>query len=235
MTVKMTCFHAIPPSQDLGEQVIRLVEENITDLSMLSVPPSNHLYGIYHWALGIEVGLYISRIGRVASEPVELLLAVDDAQAGEVVGFLLYSPVPTHPDACGVNYMAVKQSRRRQGIGSALMQMMIAKYPHAELTCPVNKVPFYQSIGFQVLDSHNTQVVMNTRSYSTTGKMAVLDVSPIYHSSEAKSLHSRLVQRWGLKAMKQAEKQLDRHVAQLERQAKAFVTSIGKIPQIPAE
>lgn len=226
MTVKIMRFQASPPSHALGEQVIKLVEENITDLSMLSVPPSNHLYGIYHWALGIEVGSYMSRIGRVASEPVELLLAIDDAAGGEVVGFLLYSPVPTHPEACGVNYMAVKQSRRRRGIGSELMKEMVAQYPHAELTCSVKKVPFYQSVGFKVLDSHNTQVVMNTRSASTTGQMAVLNVSPIYESSEAKTLHNRLVQRWGLKAMTQAEKQLARHVGQLERQAKAFVDQL---------
>lgn len=223
MTVKIKRFQACPPHQALGDQVIKLVEENITDLSMLSVPPSNCLYEIYHWALGIEVDSYISRIGRVASEPVELLLAIDDAVGEEVVGFLLYSPVPTHPEACGVNYMAVKQSRRRRGIGSELMKELIAQYPHAELTCSVKKVPFYQSVGFNVLDSYNTQVVMNTRSASTTGQMAVLNVSPIYESSEAKAIHSRLVQRWGLKAMMQAEKQLTRHVGQLERQVKTFV------------
>lgn len=223
MTVRFTRFHTNPPDQAFGEQVIAIVEDNITDLSMLSVPASNHLFGIYEWALPIEIGSYMSRIGKVASEPVELLLAVDDTAGQEVVGFLLYSPVPTHRDACGVNYMAVKQNSRRRGIGSELTKRLVVQYPHTELTCAVKKVPFYESLGFQVLDAHNTQVVMNTRSASTTGLMAVLNVTALYESSDAKAIHSRLVQRWGLKAMVQAEKQLERHIGQLARQANAFV------------
>lgn len=63
----------------------------------------------------------------ITSPPSRGLCQVDDAAGEEVVGFLLYSPVPTHPEACGVNYMAVKQSRRRRGIGSELMKEMVAQ------------------------------------------------------------------------------------------------------------
>lgn len=231
--MSITRYHATPPSQVIGEKVLRLVEDNITDLSMVAVPPSNHLYEIYRWALPTEIGVYISRIGKVASEPVELLVAFDDAAPHEVVGFLLYSPVPTHPEACGVNYMAVKQSHRRRGIGTQLMKMLIGQHPHTELTCQIKKVPFYESLGLQVLDSHNTQVVMNTRSASTPGLMAVLDVKPIYESSEVREHHSALVQRWGLRAMIQAEKQLERHVAQLAQRAKAFVDAQPEAVRAP--
>lgn len=223
MAVKITRYHAAPPTQALGEQVVQLVHDNITDLSMLSVPPSNHLFEIYQWALPIEIGTYMSRIGRVASEPVELLLAIDESGPVQLIGFLLYSPVPTHPEACGVNYMAVKQSHRRQGIGTSLMKELVAQHPHVELTCPIKKVPFYESVGFQVLDTHSTQVVMNTRSASTVGQMAVLDIAPLYESSDAQAIHHRLAQRWGQKAMAQAKKQLERHAEQLARQSRAFV------------
>lgn len=219
----ISLYHAAPPINTVSVQVLQLVEDNITDLSQLSVPPSNHLYDIYRWALPVEVAGYLRRIGQVPSEPVELLVAFDDADLKVVTGFLLYCPVPSHPDACGINYMAVRQSHRGRGIGSDLMKMLIARYPHAELTCTVKKVPFYESLGFRVLDTHNTQVVMNTRSASTPGLMAVIDVAPIYESIEAREIHGRLVQRWGRREMLQAEKQLERHAALLERQARTFV------------
>jgi hypothetical protein len=37
----------------------------------------------------------------ITSPPSRGLCQVDDAAGEEVVGFLLYSPVPTHPEACG--------------------------------------------------------------------------------------------------------------------------------------
>jgi GNAT superfamily N-acetyltransferase len=216
-------YETAPPPRSVGNQVLELVADNVTDLSMFAIPPSNLLHEVYRWALPVEVGGYLQRIGSEPSEPVELIVAFADDSPSDVVGFVLYSPVPTHPEACGINYMAVKASHRRRGIGRKLMEMVVDRHNHTELTCAVKKVPFYESLGFRVLDSHNTQVVMNTRDESTTGLMAVLNVTPIYESNEAKLIHDQLVQRWGRKHMINAAKQLERHTAQLTRQAQAFV------------
>lgn len=218
----ITLFHTMPPKQSVRDQILKLVEDNVTDLSMLAVPPSNLYFEVYRWALPTEIGAYIARVGQVPGEPVELLVAFDDLDPGHVTGFILYSPVPTLRDACGINYMAVKQSCRGQGIGSELMNMVIARYPHVELTCAVKRVPFYESLGFQVLGSHNTQIVMNTRSSSANGLMAVLDVSQIYESPQAKLVYAGIVQRWGEREVKRAESQLKRHVEQLRYQVEGF-------------
>lgn len=216
-------YHDTPPSKQVTHQVLQMVVTYLTDLSMLAVPPSNPLYNVYRWTLPCEVDLYLQRIGQMPAAPVELIVAYDDMNPTEAVGFLLYLPVPTHPDACGVTYMAVKQSHRRRGFGTAMMRQAIARYPHVELTCPVKKVPFYEQLGFQVIDSENTQVVMNTRSASTTGLMGIVDVTPIYQSPQAKEIHAQLVNRWGIKVMANAEKQLQRHADQLARQAASYV------------
>jgi len=216
-------FSEAPPPHSVTHQVLQMVATYLSDLSMLAVPPSNPLYDVYRWTLPCEVDLYLQRIGQVPTAPVELIVTYDDLSPGEVVGFLLYLPVATHPDACGITYMAVKQSHRRRGYGSAMMRDAIARYPHVELTCPVKKVPFYEQLGFQVIDSENTQVVMNTRSTSTTGLMGIVDVAPIFQSPQAKQIHAQLVSRWGMKVMGKAEKQLQRHVDQLARQAASYV------------
>jgi GNAT superfamily N-acetyltransferase len=212
-----------PPPDRVAHQILEIVADNQTDLSMLGLPPSNPLYGVYRWALSYEISLYITRIGKIPTAPVELIVAYDDGNDTDVVGFLMYLPVPSHPDACGVTYMAVKQSHRRRGIGSAMMRECIARFSHVELTCFVKKVPFYENLGFQVLDALNTQVVMNTRSASTTGLMAIVDTAPILQLPQVKQIHAQLVQRWGIREMAKAEKQRDRHIDQLRRQAAAYV------------
>jgi len=221
MTISV--FHAYPPNQDAGNQIVAMVGDNVTDLSMLAVPPSNLQYEIYRRALSIEVAVYLQRVGEIPNEPVEVIVATSDADPHEVLGFLLYSPVPNHPEACGINYMAVKATHRRQGLGSAMVRRMLERYPHAELTCFVKKVPFYESLGFQVLDSQNTQVVMNTRNASSEGLMAVLNVEPIYTLPEVEQIKNELLQRWGRKEMQNSIRQLERHIGQISRQAQSFV------------
>lgn len=216
------CNEAPPPDRVL-HQILEMVADNFTDISMLGLPPSNPLSCVYSWALTYEISLYATRIGKIPTAPVELIVAYDDGNDTDVVGFLLYLPVPSHPDACGVTYMAVSQSHRRRGIGSAMMRECIARYSHVELTCFVKKVPFYESLGFQVLDTQNTQVVMNTRSASTTGNMVIVDTDSIHQMPHLKKIHDQLVQRWGSREMAKAVKQLERHVDQLKRKAAAYV------------
>jgi hypothetical protein len=66
-------------------------------------------------------------------------------------------------------------------------------------------------------------VLMNTRDHGTDGLLAVLDVAPIYNSVEVRQIHTYLLQQHGKRAMVDAEKQRDRHLDQMTRQARAFV------------
>lgn len=216
-------FHTTRPNRNIGQQILQLVKENITDLSMLSVPPSNLLYELYHWGLLMEVGAYMGRVGVSVDKPVEMLVAFDDTDPDIIAGFILYSPVPTHPVACGVSYMAVKKSHRKRGIGSAMLHEVVRLFPHTELTCSIKNVSYFQSLGLNVIDIHHTQIVMNTRHESCAGKMAIVNAESIYDSNDAHAILNKLVQRWGAREMVKAEKQLDRHVDKLRQQAKTFL------------
>lgn len=108
-----------------------------------------------------------------------------------------------------------------------MVQAMLSRYPHAELACFTGKVPCFESMGFQVIGVRGPQVLMNTRDHSTHGQVAVLDVASIYRSVEVRQIHTYLLQQQGKKAMVEAEKQRDRHLDQLTRQARAFVQQAG--------
>jgi hypothetical protein len=78
-------------------------------------------------------------------------------------------------------------------------------------------------MGFQLRGVRGTQVLMNTRDYSTDGLMGLLDVASIYSSLEVRQIHTYLLQKHGKRAMIDAEKQRDRHFDQMTHKARMFV------------
>ena len=216
-----------PCPEHLTSQILQLVVDNLTDISMVAIPPSNLLYNVYQYAIGYEVHLYLEALNGTKGVAVELLVATDEDDPGQVAGFLLYLPIQDDPDACGVAYMAVQADHRRQGIARRMLREMVGRYPHAELTCAVAKVPWFESMGFQVVGVRGTQVLMNTRDHSSDGLMGLLDVGPIYSSLEVRQIHTYLLQKHGKRAMVDAEKQRDRHLDQLTHKAHEFVRRRG--------
>lgn len=212
-----------PCPEPVNSQILQMVVDYLTDISSVALPPSNLLYNIYQYAIGYEVHLYLEALGGAKGIAVELIVATDEQDPAKVIGFLLYLPVKDDPEACGVAYMAVHASHRRQGVARAMMDEMLSRYPHGELTCTVEKVPAFESMGFQVRGVRGTQVLMNTRDYSTDGLMGVLDVASIYSSLEVRQIHTYLLQKHGKRAMIDAEKQRDRHFDQMTRKARLFV------------
>jgi len=210
-----------PCPEPINAQILQMVVDYLTDISMVAIPPSNLLYNVYQYAIGYEVHLYLEALGGSKGIAVELIVALDAQE--QVIGFLLYLPVKDDPEACGVAYMAVHASHRRKGVARAMMQDMLARYPHAELTCAVEKVPAFESMGFQLRGVRGTQVLMNTRDYSTDGLMGLLDVASIYSSLEVRQIHTYLLQKHGKRAMVDAEKQRDRHFDQMTHKARMFV------------
>lgn len=212
-----------PCPEPINSQILQMVVDYLTDISMVALAPSNLLYNVYQYAIGYEVHLYLEALDGTKGIAVELIVALDSSDPSKVIGFLLYLPVKDDPQACGIAYMAVLASHRRQGVARAMMQDMLARYPHAELTCSVEKVPLFETMGFQVRGVRGTQVLINTRDYSTQGLMGLLDVSAIYNSLEVRQIHTYLLQKYGKRAMIDAEKQRDRHFDQMTRKAQEFV------------
>ncbi|WP_419737565.1 GNAT family N-acetyltransferase [Pseudomonas sp. COR18] len=212
-----------PPPESIKSQILQMVVDYFTDISQVALPPSNPLYNLYQYGVGYEVHLYLEAMDGSKGIPAELVVALDDEDPSQVLGFVLYLPARDDAQACAVAYMAVKADRRRQGVARAMLARMFEHYPHAELACSAGKVPYFEAMGFQVLAARGPQVLMNTRDHGTDGLIAVIDVAPIYSSKEVRQIHAYLLQQHGRKAMAEAEKKRDRHLDQLTRQASALV------------
>lgn len=211
------------PPESIDSQIMQMVVDYVTDISMVGIAPSNPLYPLYQYGVGHEVHQYLQAMDGSRGFAVELIVALDDEDPSLVSGFLLYLPVQGDAQACSVAYMAVKAGQRRRGIARAMLEKMLQRYPHAELACFVSKVPYFEAMGFQILQARGPQVVMNTRDQQTDGLLAVLDIAPIYNSVEVRQIHAYLLNQHGKRAMTDAEKQRDRHLDQMTRQARVFV------------
>ncbi|AZE60989.1 MULTISPECIES: GNAT family N-acetyltransferase [Pseudomonas fluorescens group] len=212
--------YTTPCPESVNSQILQMVVDNLTDISSVALAPSNLLYNIYQYAIGFEVHLYLEALNGTKGIAVELVVAM---QGETVIGFCLYLPVKDDPEACGIAFMAVQAGFRRQGVARGMLGEVLARYPHAELACAVEKVPVFEAMGFRLRGARGTQVLMNTRDYGTDGLMGVLDVAPIYSSLEVRQIHTYLLQKHGKRAMVDAEKQRDRHLDQLTRKVQLFI------------
>lgn len=220
MSFTITRVHDFPGSY-ITHQVVELAIDNLTDITLLAVQPSNLMYEVYRYAIGVEIGVYVEHIGQTGDIKVEMVVAADEV--GRVIGFLIYLPVNGCPDACGVTYMAVSARHRRKGIARAMVNEMLQHFPHAGLSCAIEKVPYYEALGFQVLDRRDNQVYMNTRDYTAAGMMGTLNVAPIYESPVVQHIQDEIIRKYGRRALVDAQKQLARSYERGQTLAEKFV------------
>lgn len=212
-----------PPPETLKSQVLQMVVDYFSDISPAPLTPSNPLYQLYQYVIGYEVHLYLQAMDSAVASSARLILALDDDDPSQVLGFALYLPSQDDPEACTLVYLAVQASRRRHGIARAMLQQMTARRPHAELACVASQVPIFEALGFRVLAARGPQVLLNTRDYSSNGLVAVQDLAPIFQSKDVRQIHTYLLKQNGSKAMSDAERKRDYLLDQLARQAQALV------------
>jgi GNAT superfamily N-acetyltransferase len=212
-----------PPPEALKSQVLQMVVDYLSDISPASLTPSNPLYQLYQYVIGYQMHLYLQAMDSTLESSAQLILALDDLDPSQVLGFALYLPAKDDPGACTLAYMAVQARQRRRGIARAMLQRMVTRHPHAELACVASQVPTFEAMGFQVLAAQGLQVLMSTRDYRSDGMVAVQDLTPIYQSEEVRQIHAYLVKQHGKPAMSAAEKQRDRLLDQMTQRAQALV------------
>jgi len=212
-----------PPPEALKGQLLQMVVDYLGDISAVSLTPSNLLYPLYQYVVGLEVHRYLDSMDGAQPGKPELIMALDADDPATLLGFALYLPYVDDPEACALVYLAVTTEQRRQGIGRAMVERMLSRYPHAEVACVAGKAGYFETQGFMPLVARGPQVLMNTRSQASDGAVAVQDLQPIFQSREVRQIYSYLVKQHGQSAMKAAEKQRDLLLDELARQADQLI------------
>lgn len=158
-------------------QVVNIAGVCSHELSTNPVPPGHLLYEVLQATLCIEVGSYLDAIGHPMAKGRhgELIVAVDKAQPGQAIGFLMYCPLSGATGQCGIYYTAVLPGHRRRGAFKAMFGAMLARYPSAALSCEIDMVPFYERFGFKVYGHHEGQITMASGDCDSKAGLMLID------------------------------------------------------------
>ena len=212
-----------PPPESLKSQVLQMVVDDFSEISPVPLTPANPLYQLYQYVIGYQVHLYLQAMDASVESTPRLILALDDEDPSQVLGFALYLPSQDDAQACTLAYVAVKPSHSRKGVGRAMLQRMVKHRPHAELACIASKVPVFEAMGFQVLAAQGPHVLLNTLTQRSNGLVALQDLAPIYQSKEVRQIHAYLIKQHGDAAMSHAEETRDELLDQLAYEAQTLV------------
>jgi GNAT superfamily N-acetyltransferase len=137
-----------PPPESMKSQVLQMVVDYLSDISPVSLTPSNPLYQLYQYVVGFEVHRYLDSMDGAQVGKPKLIMALDAEDPASLLGFALYLPYVDDTDACTLAYLAVQASHRRLGIGRAMVEAMVSAYPHAGVACVASKVPYFEALAF---------------------------------------------------------------------------------------
>lgn len=175
---------------DIG-QVLKLARANYVELISKSVRPHGPTSSLCIAQVEAEVREYLrDALTGCYGLPVEAVLA-KEAVTGDVIGFaiVLGGNIPTD---CGINYAAVHVDHRRQGILREMLNHVKSRHTHIGLSCNVDKVPFYEALGFRITGADLVQVAMCWGLDKPGASMGVLDFGQNAEVNEAKETFLRI-------------------------------------------
>lgn len=178
------------------EQAIRLAGANYVELINKFVKPHGPTSSLCIAQVEAEVREYLSdALTACYGGFVEAVLAKDQT-SGDLIGFTIVLR-GNDPKDCGINYAVVSVTQRRQGILREMLKGIQARYNHIGLSCSVDKVPYYEALGFHITGPDLTQVAMCCGIDKPDARMGALDFSLNSKIAEAVATFLRV---HGLKA-----------------------------------
>lgn len=172
-------------------QVVKLARVNYVELISKSVRPHGPTSSLCITQVEAEVREYLrDALTGCYGLPVEAVLAKESA-TGELIGFAIVLGGNT-PTDCGINYAAVHTNHRRQGILREMLNYVKSCHTHIGLSCNVDKVPFYEKLGFRITGSDLVQVTMCWGVDKPSAAMGVLDFSQNAELIDAQATFMRL-------------------------------------------
>ncbi len=213
------------PPQELIQQVMSLAAQNTPEMHTVQPDPDNPIYPLVELTMVMEIHVYMDLMGPSDIRNAGLIIAMSTAAPGQVLGFLQYASATNMESACAITYLAVDANHRMQGIARAMMDELMKRHPHAALTCPVQTVPVYESLGFTVLDAKDTQVVMTSGGYRDQAVCTLTDASQFLRHPSVLKLQNELIKEHGVGRLFEAEKQMTTRLLELQAEAEKYAAT----------
>jgi GNAT superfamily N-acetyltransferase len=172
-------------------QILKLARANYVDLIFKHVKPNGPTSSVCLTLIEVEVREYVmDALMQHHGLPVSVVLAKDPES--NVIGFAVVIG-GKEPTDCGINYAAVHRDHRRQGILRAMLAEVKTRYESIGLTCNMDKVPYYEALGFRVTGASEVQVAMSWGPEKPHTEMSVLGLDNVPEIREAQATLGRVL------------------------------------------
>lgn len=171
-------------------QIVKLARANYVDLIFKHVKPNGPTSSLCLTLIEVEVREYVlDALTQCHGLPVSVVLAKDPE--AKVIGFAIVIG-GKEPTDCGINYTAVSKDHRRQGILRAMLDEVKSRYQSIGLTCNMDKVPYYEALGFRVTGARQVQVAMSWGPEKLEMEMQFLGLDNHVEIREAQAIFGRV-------------------------------------------
>lgn len=168
-------IHNTPVDSSICQEVLLIVQDNVSALSM-STPSKKHpLFDGYKALLVEEIRNYIAHPDL---PQVKLITCSNDS--GKILGFLLYGLVQTSKQECNIYYTAVDKPFRGMGVMRSMMKVIFDISSDIGLSCSIPTVPIYKKFGFRIVKARETQIVMFVGD--------PIGITPVFDAADLKRL-----------------------------------------------
>jgi predicted GNAT family acetyltransferase len=213
--------------EKISRQIREMGAEYSDELAMDAFHKSSPLNIVGRAMMNLELGTYMSAMGRHDAEEPGLIIAIDDEKKDVVLGFLLYAPLSGASGQCGIIYTAVSTKMRKQGILRQMLAKVSEHFLQSTLSCQISLVPMYEHLGYHVIGHRNSQIVMTNGKTPSLGRMRLMNPESAMHHPMVLQANSEMILRFG---QEQIRNSLIKHSQDMEaKQAQAEAFAKAKI------
>lgn len=198
---------------------------NIHSLSKQKVGVNDPLYGLAREELMTEMSMYLQWVGnpKMATSLVIAVEQVDNQKM--VVGFMIVTAHIVGSKVAGVNYAAVREGYRRQGVLRLMMADLTQRIPKIGLSASVENVPVYEKLGFFPIERRGTHVAM-ANCELPKGQMMSVDMEYVGKLPHVQHQRSMLRDKYG-KKVRDVYAEFERAQRQEGQRAQEYLASRG--------
>lgn len=171
-------------------QIVKLAKANYVDLIFKHVKPNGPTSTLCLALIEVEVREYVlDALTHCHGLPVSVVLAKD--LNATLIGFAIVIG-GKEPTDCGINYTAVHKDHRRNGVMRAMFDKVKQRYQSINLTCNMDKVAYYEALGFRITGAQQIQVGMSWGPEKPASEMQVLGLDNHVEIREAQEIFGRV-------------------------------------------
>jgi GNAT superfamily N-acetyltransferase len=177
-------------------KAVKLAKANYVELIEKHLRPGGGPTGsMCQTTVEVEVRAYLSEVnnGKFGLK-VTPVLAKDEQN--NLIGFAIALEGRVDTD-CGLNYAVVHKDYRRQGVLRAMIQEIQSRYKFIGLSCKIDKVPYYEALGFRITGPQNAQVTLSWGLDKPHADMMILGFD---HTNEVQNAKAQFMRLNGAKA-----------------------------------